>query len=135
MQAYYSVAIVTLLTGIVYFGMAARVAMTHSRTGILAPTMTGDPVLERTFRAHVNTLEWMPIFLPSLWLYAIYWDADVAAILGLVWIVGRIIYFVGYVRSPNGRRAGFFIQAVAAFALMLGALGRIVYLAATSGLA
>ncbi len=134
MQAYYSVAIVTLLTALVYFWMAARVALAHKRTGILAPTMTGDPGLERTIRAHVNTLEWMPIFLPSLWLFAVYWDADIAAILGVVWIVGRIVYFLGYVRSPSGRSPGFFIQAVAAFALMLGALGRIVYLAATSGM-
>ncbi len=58
--------------------------------------MTGDPPLERTIRAHYNTLEWMPIFLPSLWLFAIYWNSTAAAILGLVWIAGRIIYFLGY---------------------------------------
>jgi uncharacterized membrane protein YecN with MAPEG domain len=132
MHAYYAVAIVTLLTGLVYFWMAARVALAHSRTGILAPAMTGDPVLERTIRAHTNTLEWMPIFLPSLWLFAIYWDSTAAAILGLVWIVGRIVYFLGYVAAPNKRRAGFFIQSAAAFTLLLGGLGRIVYLAMTS---
>lgn len=130
MQAYHFVAIVTLLTGLVYFWMAARVAVAHRRTGILAPAMTGDPVLERTIRAHTNTLEWMPIFLPSLWLFAIYWDAATAAVLGLVWIVGRIVYFLGYVAEPAKRRAGFFIQAAAAFALLLGGLGRLVYLAA-----
>lgn len=129
MQTYYSVAIVTLLAALVYFAMAARVAATHSKTGILAPTMTGDPLLERTVRAHQNTLEWMPIFLPSLWLFAIYWDANVAAGLGLLWIAGRIIYFLGYVAEAKKRFPGFFIQSVAAFALLLGALGRIVYLA------
>lgn len=66
MQAYYPVAVVTLLAALVYFVMAARAAATHSKVGILAPTMTGDPLLERTVRAHQNTLEWMPIFLPSL---------------------------------------------------------------------
>ena len=131
MQTYYSVAVVTLLTGLVYFWMAAQVARAHSRTGILAPAMTGDPVLERTIRAHTNTLEWMPIFLPALWLFAIYWDSTTAAILGLAWIAGRIIYFLGYVAGPNKRRLGFFIQAAAAFALLLGALGRIISLAMT----
>jgi glutathione S-transferase len=130
MQAYYHVAIVTLLTALVYFWMAARVALAHRKTGILAPTMTGDPLLERTVRAQANTLEWIPIFLPSLWLFAIYWDADVAAGLGALWIVGRIAYFLGYVAAPEKRRVGFFIQVVAAFTLMLGALGRIIYLAA-----
>src|SRR5579862_6558909 len=131
MQVYYYPALVTLLIALVYFWMALMVARTHSRTGILAPVMTGDPVLERTYRAHVNTLEWMPIALPSMWLFAIYWSPTVAALLGLLWIVGRVIYFIGYMRKPTGRFPGFFIQATAAFALLLGALGRIVYLMAT----
>ena len=129
MEAYYSVAIVTLLTALVYFIMATRVARIHGKTGILAPTMTGDPVLERTARAHQNTAEWLLIFLPSLWLFAIYWNAHVAAGLGLLWIVGRIMYFVGYVAEAKKRFPGFFVQSLAAFALLLGALGRIVYLA------
>lgn len=129
MQAYYPVAIVTLLAALVYFFMALRAATAHSKTGILAPTMTGDALMERTIRAHQNTMEWMPIFLPSLWLFAIYWDATVAAGLGLVWIVGRILYFFGYVADAKKRFPGFAIQAFAASALLLGALGRIVYLA------
>lgn len=132
MRDYYFPAIVTLLIALVYFWMALTVSRTHARTSILAPTMTGDPILERTYRAHVNTLEWMPIALPSMWLFAIYWSSEVAAILGLVWIVGRLIYFYGYIAGPNKRFPGFFIQSLAAFALLLGALGRIVYLAATT---
>lgn len=132
MQAYYYPALVTLLIALVYFGMALKVAKTHARTGILAPTMTGDPVLERTCRAHTNTLEWMPIALPSMWLFAIYWSPTVAALLGLLWIVGRVIYFIGYVSEAKKRFPGFFIQAMAAFALLLGALGRIIYLMMTN---
>lgn len=132
MEVYYPVAITTLVTGVVYFWMAARVSLAHRKTGILAPTMIGDPVLERTIRAHANTLEWMPIFLPSLWLFAIYWDVTIATILGATWIVGRIIYFLGYIHSATMRRPGFFIQVIAAFALMLGALGRLIYLATIS---
>jgi len=131
MKQYYDVAIVTLLTALVYFWMATQVARTHSRVGILAPTMTGDPLLERTIRAHANTLEWMPIFLPSMWLFAIYWNSLVAALMGIAWIVGRVMYFLGYVASPSKRYPGFFIQATAAFVLLLGALGRIIYLAVT----
>ena len=132
MQAYYYPAIVTLLIALVYFGMALTVARTHARTGILAPAMTGDPVLERTCRAHINTLEWMPIALPSMWLFAIYWSPTVAALLGLLWIVGRVIYFVGYVSEAKKRFPGFFIQSTAAFVMLLGALGRIVYLMVTN---
>jgi uncharacterized membrane protein YecN with MAPEG domain len=91
MQSYFNVSLVTLLIAAVYFWMATRVSRLRVKVGILPPVMTGDPVLERTIRAHLNTLEWLPIFLPSLWLFAIYWDANVAAALGLVWLVGRIV--------------------------------------------
>ena len=132
MQSYYNVAIITLLAALVCFGMSAQVARTRTKVGILAPVMTGDAVLERTIRAHLNTVEWMPIFLPSLWLFAIYWSSIGAAVLGVVWIVGRVVYFVGYVASPTKRFPGFFIQSIAVFALLLGALGRVIYLAAIS---
>jgi uncharacterized membrane protein YecN with MAPEG domain len=130
---YTSVALVTLLAVLVYFWMAAMVARTRRRVGIFAPVMTGDPTLERTIRAHINTLEWLPIFLPSLWLFAIYWNSPVAAALGAVWIVGRIIYFVGYRAAAGKRRLGFAIQAAAASALAVGALGRVIYLLVTAG--
>jgi uncharacterized membrane protein YecN with MAPEG domain len=129
MRDYYAPALVTLLISLVYFWMALTVSRTHARTSILAPTMTGDPVLERTYRAHVNTLEWMPIALPAMWLFAIYWSPAVAAGLGLVWIAGRLIYFYGYIADPKKRFPGFFIQSLAAFALLFGALGRIIFLA------
>jgi glutathione S-transferase len=129
MERYYLVAVVTLVTSIAVFGMALTVSRTHSKTGILAPTMTGDPFLERAIRAHSNTLEWLPIFLPSMWLFAIYWSTSWAAALGTLWLVGRIAYFVGYLSDPKKRFPGFFIQSIAAFALLLGALGRVLYLA------
>lgn len=128
MERYYPVAIVTLLCGLVLFGMALTVAKTHARTGILAPAMTGDPMLERAIRAHSNSLEWLPVFLPAMWLFAIYWSAWWAAGFGALWIVGRIAYFVGYLADPMKRYPGFLIQAVATFVLLLGAIGRIVYL-------
>ena len=132
MQAYYSVAIITLLVGLLCFGMALTVARAHSKTGILAPAMTGDAYLERCIRAHINTLEWIPIFLPAMWLFAVYWSPKWASIIGAVWIVGRILYFRGYVASPQKRYPGFFIQSITVFVLSLGALGRIVYMMAAS---
>lgn len=127
MQSHAYVAIVTLLAVLTYFWMALGVAQARRKCGIQAPAMTGDDRLERTIRAHYNTLEWMPIFLPSLWLFALYWNDLAAAVLGLIWIVGRIVYFLGYVRDPAKRELGFLIQALAAAVLLFGALGRAVY--------
>lgn len=130
MERYYLVAVVTLISGLVVFGMALTVSRTHAKTGILAPVMTGDPQLERASRAHLNTVEWTPVFLPSMWLFAIYWSPAWASALGVVWLVGRIAYFVGYLSDAKKRLPGFFIQSIATFALLLGALGRIIYLMA-----
>lgn len=128
MEQYYGVAAVTLLSGVLVFAMALAVARAHSAAGIPPPAMTGDPRLERAVRAHYNTLEWLPIFLPALWLFALYWSAAWATALGLVWLAARIIYFVGYLAAPGKRYPGFLIQTVAASALLFGALGRILWL-------
>jgi glutathione S-transferase len=75
----------------------------------------------------MNTLEWMVVFLPSLWLFAIYISDPIAAVLGLVWIVGRMLYLTGYSQAANKRELGFMIQGAATALLWLGALGAIVW--------
>ena len=127
MQNHAYVAIVTLLTLLMYFWMSLQVPAARRKCGISAPAMTGDPLLERTIRAHYNTLEWLPIFLPALWIFAIYWSDLVAAGLGLLWIVGRIVYQIGYVSAPEKRAPGFLIQFIAVVVLVVGGLGRLVY--------
>jgi len=126
-QSHAYVAIVTLLALLTYFWMSLQVPVARRKTGIAAPAMTGDPLLERTIRAHYNTLEWLPIFLPALWIFAIYWSDLVAAGLGLLWIVGRIVYQIGYVSAPEKRAPGFLIQFIAVVVLVLGGLGRLIY--------
>ena len=126
---YHLTALVTLLTALFYFLTALNVAKVRGRTGVKVPAMSGHPDFERAFRIQLNTLEWLPIFLPAMWLFAIYWNAAWAAGLGLLWLIGRVAYFVGYLSAPLKRYPGFFTQAVATFALLLGALGRVAYLA------
>jgi glutathione S-transferase len=130
---FHATAITTFVAVMVYFWMATRVAVTRRKTGILAPVMVGDPKLERTIRAHTNTMEWLPIFLPSLWLFAVYWGDRAAAVVGAIWIIGRIVYFFGYVAEARRRFAGFFVQAVAVSILVLGGLGRVLYVVAAEG--
>lgn len=133
MPSHAYVAIVTLLALLTYFWMGLQVGRARAKSGIAAPAMTGDPVLERTIRAHYNTLEWLPLFLVPLWLFAIYWSDLIAAIVGLVWIVGRVLYQLGYVADPKKREAGFLIQALAVAVLLFGSLGRLIYVLAVSG--
>lgn len=120
-------AIVTIVALLVYFNMSLGVGRARGKTGIHAPAMTGDPLLERAVRVHMNTLEWLPIFLAGLWLFAIFWNEVAAAALGVVWIVGRLIYASGYMADPAKRSTGFLIQFAAAALLLIGALGKIVF--------
>ena len=131
MQPHGWVALVTIAAILVYFWMGLNVGRARGKTGIAAPAMTGDPYLERTVRVQANTLEWLPIFLVGLWLFALYWNDLVAASLGVVWIVGRILYALGYMREAGKRELGFMIQALAAAVLLFGALGRIVWMMVT----
>ncbi len=127
MSSHAYVAIVTLLALLTYFWMGLEVGRARGKSGIKAPAMTGDPILERAIRAHYNTLEWLPLFLVPMWLFAIYWSDLIAAIIGLIWIVGRIVYQRGYVADPAKRELGFMIQALAVAVLLFGSLGRLVY--------
>ncbi|MBR0852352.1 MAPEG family protein [Bradyrhizobium diazoefficiens] len=119
-------ALVTLLATGFYLFATINVSRTRSRTGVKVPATSGHPDFERAFRIQANTLEWMPVFLPSLWLSAIYIGDAIAAGIGAVWIIGRIVYFIGYSRAAAKRGPGFAIQALAAIALWVGALGAVV---------
>ena len=122
----YYTAIVTLLAVALYFFLATRVAAARGKFDVKHPATTGNTDFERIFRAHINTLEWMPTFLVPLWLCAIYLSDVTAAALGLVWIVGRAIYFAGYSQAVQKRLPGFFIQALACLLLFIGAAAGVV---------
>ena len=116
----------TMLAIAFYFFLATQVARARVRFNIKHPATTGDPHFERIFRAHINTLEWMPTFLAPLWLCAIYLNDAAAAAIGLIWIGGRIWYFVGYSRAVEKRLPGFFIQSTACLLLFVGAIAGLV---------
>jgi glutathione S-transferase len=120
-------ALVTCLAVLVYFMTSVEVGKARATYGIKAPAISGNPDFERVLRVQMNTLEWMPIFLPALWLFAIYISDALAAALGAVWIAGRIVYMNGYARAANKRGPGFAIQGGAAAILWLGATGAILW--------
>jgi glutathione S-transferase len=124
---YHYTALVTCLAIAFYFFTSVRVSRARVAFGIKVPATSGNPDFERVFRVQMNTLEWMPVFLPSLWLFAIYISDPIAAALGVVWIAGRILYMVGYSQAAARRGPGFLVQGLAAIALWLGALGAIVW--------
>ncbi len=123
------VAIVTVLVLLFYVWTAVGVARMRGRHKIDAPAMLGHPDLERAVRVQMNTLEWLVIFLPAMWLSAAYVSPILATLLGLAWIAGRYLYMTGYMKDPKNRSTGFAIQGLAtAVALFAGLIGAIVSL-------
>ena len=114
-------ALVTLLAVALYFSFALRVAMARGKYAVPLPATTGNADFERVFRVHQNTHEWLPIFLATLWVCALSLSDIGAAALGVVWLIGRLVYATGYTRAVQGRLPGFFIQSTACILLFLGA--------------
>jgi glutathione S-transferase len=121
------VALVTVVALMLFTWQGLRVGSARSRFGVEAPATTGNPDFERHFRVHANTLEGLMLFLPSLWLFAIYLNDWIAAGLGVVWLIGRVVYTIAYTQEASRRGVGFGIQALAGLALLLGAGGAIIW--------
>lgn len=114
--------IVTGLTLILFLWTSFRVGMARGRLGVEAPATTGHPEFERYFRVQQNTMEQMIVFLPALWLFGTLGHAGAAAALGIVFLVGRVIYAITYVKDPTKRGPGFLIGYLANVALVIGGL-------------
>jgi glutathione S-transferase len=126
---------VTLLAVCVYFSFALRVAVAHRRYGVQLPAMSGHPDFERVYRVHANTLEWMPIFLPCLWLCALLLNDSLAAAVGLLWVVARLLYAAGYAKAVEKRLPGFLLQALSCVLLFIGSVvGLVMHLGNGGGL-
>ena len=117
-----SVALVASLALLVYMGIVISVGRARARYKVEAPAVTGDPIFERHFRVQQNTVEQLVVFLPALFLFAQFVSEGLAAILGLVFVAGRVLYAIGYVKDPARRGPGFLISSLASTVLVLGAL-------------
>ncbi|MBV1879391.1 MAG: MAPEG family protein [Pseudomonadales bacterium] len=104
----------------VYFGM--RVGMARGKYSVQAPATTGNEIFERYYRVHYNTLEQLVIFLPSLWAFGHYIGEPWAAGLGMVFIVGRVVYSVTYIKNPASRTVGTLLSMIPCWIMMVGAL-------------
>ncbi len=103
-----------------YFYFGYQVGQARGKYGVEAPAVTGDPIFERHHRVHQNTLENLVIFLPGLWLFATYVSEPIAALLGVVFIVGRAVYALLYVQEPARRSTGVIMSFPIGLILLIG---------------
>ena len=125
------VVIVIMLALVEYIVLGARVGFARGRTGLEAPAVTGNEEFERHFRVHYNTIEQLILFVPGIWFFAQYVHVLGAVGVGLVFIVGRAIYAVSYVKDPATRSTGMMLTVLPCWILVLGALGGAVWAAIT----
>jgi len=117
------IALVSLLAIVEYQVFAFQVGLGRQKYEVVAPATTGNEIWERMYRVQVNTIEQLVVFLPSLWVFGAYVSAPVGAGLGIVFLVGRALYAVEYVKDPESRTAGFLTGYLANAVLLLGGLG------------
>jgi len=116
------VAAVVALALIEFFVFGMLVGRARQTYDVPAPAIAGHPVFDRYMRVHQNTMEQLVIFVPAMWLFATYVSAGVAAALGLLFVIGRVVYLRGYVQDPSKRSVGFAISAIPQMILMLGSV-------------
>lgn len=114
--------IVILLALILYNVLGMLVGRARAAHGVKAPAITGPEEFERTFRTHQNTLESLIVFVPAVWIFGAVVDPLWAAIVGLVYLVGRVVYAWGYIGAAEKRGPGMMISFIANVVLVLGSL-------------
>ncbi|WP_247664428.1 MAPEG family protein [Ideonella alba] len=119
MTAVHLLAIAALLQ---YFVFSTIVGWARGKYGVAAPAVSGHPVFERHYRVQMNTLELLVMLLPALWLAGQFWSPTAAVVGGLVYLVGRGVYALSYVRNPASRTAGFALSIGPTLTLLIGAV-------------
>ena len=104
----------TLLIVAFYFFTAFRVGNLRGKHDIKAPACSGHPEFDRAYRVQMNTLEQMGMTLPLLWIATLFpiGPAWLPAVIGLLWVLGRILYLRAYMADPDKRLIGAALSGV-----------------------
>jgi glutathione S-transferase len=121
-QTYPLTTIVVVLSLFVYIWVAMKVGSARAKHNVRAPSVEGPEEFQRVFRVHMNTLEQLVIFLPAVALFAAAWGDLAAAVVGIFWPVGRVVYALSYYQEAGRRGPGFGISFLSSMVLLLGAL-------------
>jgi glutathione S-transferase len=118
----HELSIVTMLALIEYVVLGVMVGQARQKYGVEAPATTGNPDFERYFRVHTNTLEALIVFLPAVWIFSLAVNYHIGVVLGLLFVIARIIYASGYINAPARRAPGAIATILINAILLLGSL-------------
>ncbi|XP_051865375.1 microsomal glutathione S-transferase 2 [Pristis pectinata] len=100
-------AAVSLLSAIQQAYFALKVENARKKYKVIPPSVTGSPDFERIFHAQQNSVEFYPPFLVVLWSSGLFFNEEIASVIGLVYLFSRCMYFNGYAESTKRRLPGF----------------------------
>jgi glutathione S-transferase len=119
-------ALITCLALLVYMWNFMSAGQARGKHQITAPATVGHPEFERKLRVQQNMIEQLIVFLPSLWIFSLTVQPLIGAILGLIFVVGRILYSVAYAADPAKRSLGFGLGIFPTLILLIGALAGVI---------
>lgn len=120
-----SIALVTLIVVLAVIEvmiLGFLVGRGREKYGVPAPATSGPPEWERLNRAHQNSLEQLVLFLPLFLAYCFNTGLQTGLVLGVLYLIARVVYAVGYVRDPARRAAGAFLTFAVQAWLAVGAV-------------
>jgi len=114
--------LISVLAAVQVLVLGFLVGQGRATYGVPAPAMSGHPDWERLNRAHQNSLEQLVLFLPlfNAYLFSAGIQTGIAA--GILFLIARILYAVGYIRDAKRREIGAWLTAAAQVWLGVGAL-------------
>ena len=110
--------LVAALAVLQFFFFGIMVGRARARFGVKAPATTGNDHFERAFRVQMNTLEQLTGFLPALYIAGQFWPPTYVAAVGIVYLVGRFVYWRSYIADPTSRSLGFLLTVSPTFLLL-----------------
>ncbi len=105
-----------------YIYFSILVGKARGTYGVNAPACTGNEIFERYYRVQQNTMELLVPFIPGMIMFTRAYGADIAAGIGVVYIIGRFIYLKSYVADPGKRAMGFVLSMLPILVLIIGGL-------------
>jgi glutathione S-transferase len=116
------VTLITVLALVQFTFFGVLVAKARGKLGVAAPAMIGSPAFDCLVRVHLNTLERLVSFVPLMWMATQFWASAWVAAVGAVFLLGRMLYWKGYVKNPEARQLGNIVSMLPIGVLLLANL-------------
>lgn len=114
--------IIVMLALAEYIYFTVRVSASRGKLEVHAPACEGNETFERFFRVQQNTLEQLIIFIPATFAFAYYVSPVWVLVPGGLFLIGRFLYSIAYIKEPKSRAPGMVMTLFANAALVLATL-------------